>query len=65
MIQADLYKDIITNSPNGIIIIDNNKKIKFLNKSIKKYWKIDFCESVGKNIFDMFPEFKDMEETDM
>lgn len=64
MIQADLYKDIITNSPNGIIIIDNNKKIKFLNKSIKKYWKIDFCESVGKNIFDMFPEFKDMEETD-
>ena len=64
MAQSKLYKDIIMNSPNGIIVIDSEKEIRFLNKSVERFWSIDGTLSIGKRIHEVIPEFEDIEQLD-
>lgn len=62
--ESKLFRDIIANSPNGIIVVDQEQNIKFLNKSIERFWKLDSAASVGKKLYEVIPEFQDAEQLD-
>ena len=62
--EAKLFKDIISNSPNGVIVLDQDERIKYLNKSVETSWNIDGKEHIGKKLVDVIPEFLNMEQQD-
>ena len=55
-----LSKDIILNSPNGIIVTDQNGIVKFMNSSVEKFFHISKDESFGRVLSDFIPEFKEI-----
>lgn len=59
-----LYKDIITNSPNGIIVTDQSYKVKFINRSVEALWNLDKDDICGKALFSVLPEFEDIYKLD-
>lgn len=64
MAESKLFKEIITNSPNGIIVIDEGRNIKLLNRSVKRSWGIDDAAAIGKKLDAVIPEFENMEPLD-
>lgn len=64
MVEFTLFRDIIANSPNGIIVTDQEKKIRFLNQAVERFWHIDSHTSVGRLLSQVIPEFEDMEQLD-
>lgn len=57
-----LSKDIILNSPNGIIVTDGNGVIKFINSSVEKFFKISKEEGGCKPLAEFIPEFKKIQD---
>lgn len=64
MAETKLFKEIITNSPNGVIVIDPDGLVKFINQSIERSLHIDGAASVGKPLEEVIPGFKDKEQLD-
>lgn len=62
--DPQLFRDIIANSPNGVIVADHNKRIKLINKSVEVFWKINASSAIGEKLEDMIPEFEDMGKLD-
>ncbi|MBR0597835.1 sigma 54-interacting transcriptional regulator [Sinanaerobacter chloroacetimidivorans] len=56
-----LSKDIILNSPNGIIVTGEDGIVKFMNDSVEKFFDIEKEKSYGKILSDFIPEFKNIE----
>jgi len=59
-----LSKDIILNSPNGIIVVDDNGRVKFLNSSVEKFFQVDRDACMGELLSEWIPEFKEIEDQD-
>ncbi len=59
-----IFKDIINNSPNGILVVDQDHKIKLVNKSIEMFWHIDSSAVIGKSLDCVLPDFRHMEQLD-
>ncbi|GAB6055392.1 PAS domain S-box protein [Methanobacterium alkalithermotolerans] len=57
--QDKLIGDILSTVSEGVISVDNNQNILFLNNAAEKILQRSCGEVLGKNIFDSFPEFKD------
>ena len=57
--QDKLIGDILSTVSEGVISVDNNQNILFLNAAAEKILQRSCGEVLGKNIFDSFPEFKD------
>jgi len=51
-----LYFQIIDKIREGILVIDNNFKIKFANNGFLKLYLCKFEDIVGKNFFDIVGE---------
>lgn len=64
MTNMNLYKDIISNSPNGVIVTDAHEKVIFVNRSVEKSWEISTDETVGKAVYEIIPELKTLERED-
>ncbi|MDR2088638.1 MAG: sigma 54-interacting transcriptional regulator [Clostridiales Family XIII bacterium] len=61
--MEDLYENIIKNSPNGIIAVDDSGLIKLMNRAVEKFFGISFANAVNKKPEEIIPEFSsDMEE---
>ncbi|MCU7377266.1 sigma 54-interacting transcriptional regulator [Clostridiales Family XIII bacterium ASD5510] len=59
-----LFKDIISSSPNGIIVTDQKNRIKLMNRSVEVFWGIDSDSAINKKLEDVIPEFKIMDKLD-
>lgn len=62
--ESKLFRDIITNSPNGILVVDEEQKVRFLNKSVERFLKIEPSAAIGCPLYEVIPEFQNMEKMD-
>jgi PAS domain S-box-containing protein len=54
--SEERWRSLVENAPNIIIIIDENKNIQFINRTIPPY---TIAETIGKNIFEyIFPKYE-------
>ena len=51
----DYYNEIICNINEGVIVIDKKGIIKIINNAAEKMLRLDAQNSIGKYIFDIFP----------
>lgn len=66
--MVENYLDIITNMENyvdGIIVIDENANIIYINQFKADYTPIDEKSAIGKNLFSIYPELNPNESTMM
>ena len=62
MANSKLFKDIISNSPNGVIALDANDRIRYFNKSVQNRWGLDSIKCIGEKLVDIMPSFKDIND---
>ncbi|MDR2157607.1 MAG: PAS domain-containing protein, partial [Clostridiales Family XIII bacterium] len=59
-----LYKNIITNSPNGIIVTDMTFRVLYLNQTVSELWKLDRKGAQGRDLHELVPELQDINKLD-
>lgn len=62
--ESKLFRDIITNSPNGILVVDQEQNIRFMNKSVEHLLNLDPSSAIGRPLYEAIPEIKNMEKMD-
>lgn len=62
-IQGQEIKMIVNGLENGIICIDNEGKIKFINSKIEELLKFQSQKLINKSIYDVIPEIKAYQKT--
>jgi len=59
MLPVLTFQDVLSNIPNGVIIVDREGKIHLWNRWMESYTEISTDEAIGENLFTLFPEVKD------
>ncbi|MBZ2174612.1 sigma 54-interacting transcriptional regulator [Schnuerera sp. xch1] len=62
-IQSEEIKMIVDELENGIICIDNEGKIKFINSKVEKFLKVNGYTLINKSIYEIIPELKSDSKT--
>ncbi len=59
-----MFREVIINSPNGILVTDKDERIKYMNDSIGSFWNISVDEAMGKSLTEIRPELTALESDD-
>lgn len=59
-----MFSEIIYNSPNGVIVIDENRNLKFCNKSVEKFFDLGGSDITGQPILELIPEMEEIIDRD-
>lgn len=59
-----MFREVITNSPNGILVTDKDDRIKYMNDSIGSFWNISVEEAIGKSLTEIRPELTALQSED-